>query len=132
MAETQLEELVQAALQARLHGYAPYSQFLVGAALRTTSGRIFHGCNVENASYGLAICAERNAITSMVAAGESAIAAMAITCAGGGSPCGACRQVMVEFGSDFEVTLVDAEDPSKREQCSMRDLLPRAFKLKSS
>jgi cytidine deaminase len=123
-------KLIAAALKVRERAYAPYSNFFVGAALLTPSGSIFEGCNVENASYGLAICAERNAITTMITEGEREIAAMAVTCSGGGSPCGACRQVMAEFGDHFEVYLVDADTGELTSKWRMDELLPGAFKLK--
>ena len=128
--ETQIENLVQAALVVRERAYAPYSNFKVGASLLTVRGNVFHGCNVENASYGLAICAERNAITTMIAEGESDILAMVVVTTGAGSPCGACRQVMSEFGDNFPVYLVDAETRRVAQTWHMRDLLPGAFKLR--
>ncbi len=127
--QQQIESLVQTALLVQQRAYAPYSNFLVGASLLTTTGKIFHGCNVENASYGLAICAERNAITTMVAEGEATIAAMVVVTKGGGSPCGACRQVMSEFGDNFPVYLVDSNTQGITHIWQMRDLLPGAFSL---
>lgn len=124
----QIDELVQAALAVRQRAHAPYSDFHVGAALRTTAGKIFYGCNVENASYGLAICAERNAITTMVAEGETRIAAMVVVTKGAGSPCGACRQVMSEFGDNFPIYLVDSETEQISRMRTMDELLPDAFK----
>ena len=93
----QRRALVEAALAARSLAYAPYSKFLVGAAVLTESGAIYAGCNVENASYGLTICAERVALCSAVAAGHRTLAAMAVATSGGGTPCGACRQFAAEF-----------------------------------
>jgi cytidine deaminase len=126
-------ELIEAALEVRAHAYAPYSQFRVGAALRTASGRLLVGCNVENASYGLTLCAERNAIFSMIAAGEREIDQLAVACAGGETPCGACRQVMYEFGWDYEVLVIDADcqqiEDSVRRRFRVSDLLPDAFRL---
>lgn len=128
-------ELIEAALEVRARAFAPYSRFHVGAALRTASGRVIVGCNVENASYGLTICAERNAIFSMVAAGERSIHQLVVACPGGGSPCGACRQVMMEFGSDYEVLVIDADCPDVESSVCSRhtisDLLPNAFRLTS-
>jgi cytidine deaminase len=126
--QKQDNELVRAALAVRRQAYARYSGFHVGAALRTDSGKIFHGCNVENASYGLAICAERNAITTMVAEGERCIVAMAVVTKGAGSPCGACRQVMSEFGDNFPIYLVDSETEQISRIRTMDELLPEAFK----
>lgn len=127
--DNQWHLLREAALSARRRAYAPYSKFLVGAALLTPAGSIYSGCNVENASYGLAICAERNAITTMIAEGEQEIVAMAITCSGGGSPCGACRQVMIEFGRAFEVHLIDADTCETTAKWRIDQLLPGAFRL---
>lgn len=97
--------LMAEAERALEHAYAPYSRFHVGAALLTRSGRVFHGCNVENASFGLAICAERNAIFRAVCEGEREFVAIAIVDAHGhgASPCGACRQVMHEFAPGITV-----------------------------
>lgn len=93
------KELFEAALAARRNAYAPYSKFAVGAAVRTASGDIFTGCNVENASYGLSCCAERCAIFAAIAAGQREITALCVAADTEGpvSPCGACRQVMAEF-----------------------------------
>ncbi len=103
------QELVQHALAARSRAYAPYSGFAVGAALLTAGGRVVPGCNVENASYGLTCCAERTAVFRAVAEGEReffAIAVVADTC-GPISPCGACRQVLVEFNPQLKVILAN-------------------------
>ncbi len=121
--------LIQAAVASRDYAYAPYSKFQVGAAVLTASGEIFAGCNVENASYGLTICAERVAVGSAVAAGHKQIVAIAVATAGGHSPCGACRQVLSEFGPAMEVLLVDADDPSKVRTTSLDKLLPEQFSL---
>ncbi len=91
------DELVSAARAAREKAYAPYSRYQVGAAVQTVEGRVFTGCNIENASYGLSICAERTAIFAAVAAGAREITAVALVTADGGTPCGACRQVLAEF-----------------------------------
>jgi cytidine deaminase len=106
------DRLAAAAVHVRANAHAPYSNFRVGAAVLTESGEIFTGCNVENASYGLTICAERVAVGAAVAAGHKKIAAVAVVTAGGHSPCGACRQVLCEFGPAMEVLLCDADDPS--------------------
>ena len=91
--------------RARARAYAPYSKFAVGAALLTRDGRVVHGCNIENASFGLSICAERNAVWKALSEGESDFVAVAVTAGreGGASPCGACRQVMHEFAPDLVV-----------------------------
>jgi cytidine deaminase len=119
-----IDELVAAAWQARESAYAPYSHFAVGAALLTVDGRIFTGCNVENLSYGLTQCAERTAICSAVAAGVREFVALAVVAdtAVPISPCGACRQVMVEFG----VPRVILANRGERLDFSMEELLPRA------
>jgi cytidine deaminase len=122
-------EAIHAALEAGRHAYAPYSEFLVGAAIRTTSGRIVAGCNVENASYGLTMCAERNAVAAMVAGGEREIALVVVASRGGVTPCGACRQVLAEFGLNFPVVLVDSETQAVQNRWLMKELLPGAFKL---
>jgi cytidine deaminase len=123
-------QLVEAACEARLRSYSPYSKFRVGAALLGESGATYPGTNVENASIGLSICAERSAVFRAVAEGEAAFRAIAI-CADGASPtlpCGACRQVLVEFGSDLTV-LVAGDRGSKGEvlQFSLGELIPHAF-----
>lgn len=122
--------LTESAHAAMKNAYAPYSNFSVGAALQTATGKIFSGCNVENASYGLTICAERNAIFQAVAAGERKITELVIVCDGDTMPypCGACRQVMSEFfTADSVVTVVDRS--GKQEQFSMAELLPKSFTL---
>jgi cytidine deaminase len=129
MTTNQREALVAAALEARAHAHAPYSNFHVGAALLTASGKIITGCNVENASYGLTICAERGAICSAVAAGEKEFVAKAIATPGGHTPCGACRQVIVEFAPDLPILLVDSDNPAKVQETDMRTLLPGRFEF---
>lgn len=119
--------LDSAALEVRNHAHAPYSKFQVGAAVLTSDGKIFAGCNVENASYGLTICAERVAIGSAVAAGHKKIVAVAVVSSGGHSPCGACRQVLSEFGPAMEVILIDADDPTRTRTTTLAALLPEQF-----
>ena len=123
------ENLIQAALKVREQAYAPYSNFLVGAALQTDDGSVFVGCNVENASYGLAICAERNAITTAVAAGKQKFVAIAVAASPLASPCGACRQFIFEFGDDIQIISVDAANPTSRDQWTSKELLPSGFRL---
>lgn len=118
-------ELAAAAVAVRERAYAPYSHFRVGAALRAGDGTIYVGCNVENASYGLTICAERNAVAHAVAAGARAFAAIAVASANGASPCGACRQVLAEFNPQLTVILVDGAGDQR--VYSLADLLPDAF-----
>jgi cytidine deaminase len=101
--------LAHEAMVARENAYAPYSKYAVGAALIGSNGKIYTGCNVENASYGLTNCAERTAVFSMVADGCQQIEAIAIATENSGSPCGACRQVLAEFSADIPVYFVDAQ-----------------------
>lgn len=125
-------ELINTALAVRMRAHAPYSKFLVGAAVRADDGSVYTGCNVENASYGLTICAERNAIGQMVAAGRRRALELAITTMGGHAPCGACRQVLAEFASHLSVWLVDVDEsgkPVSAEQVTLNDLFPRRFDL---
>jgi cytidine deaminase len=121
------QRLIEAARSAARHAYAPYSKFHVGAAALTASGEIFVGCNVENASYGLTICAERAAVCAVIAAGHKEIPAVAVVSRGGAAPCGACRQVLSEFGPTMEVFLVDADDPSRLRTTTLDKLLPDSF-----
>lgn len=118
--------LIELASEARRRAYAPYSNYLVGAALRTKSGRIFTGVNIENAAYPTTICAERVAIFSAVAQGEREFEALAVVTSNGGSPCGSCRQVMAEFGLDMVVLIADAGG-KLIQQTSVSELLPGAF-----
>jgi cytidine deaminase len=124
---TSAKHLCLDALSARQNAHAPYSNFQVGAAVLTASGEIFAGCNVENASYGLTICAERVAVGSAVAAGHKQIVAVAVATSGGHSPCGACRQVLSEFGPAMEVILIDADDPTRTRTTTLAALLPEQF-----
>ena len=124
-----LEALGHAALAAQGAAYAPYSRFRVGAAVQSRDGRVFIGANVENASYGLTICAERAAVCSAIAAGHKKIVAVAVATAGGHSPCGACRQVLSEFGPAMEVLLVDTDNPANVRTTSLDKLLPEQFSL---
>lgn len=123
------DKLVRAALAIRRQAYAPYSKFLVGAAVLTQDGTVFTGANVENASYGLTICAERVAAAAAVAAGHRKITAVAVATAGGAAPCGACRQFLAEFGGSMDVLLVDVDRPENVKQMSLADLLPEQFSL---
>ena len=126
------DRLLASARQAMGHAYAPYSNFRVGAAILTGDGKVFTGCNVENASYGLTICAERNAIFAAVAASDPksklVIQAVAVTnsqdaaCA----PCGACRQVIAEFGRDAAIFY---HSPEGIKEQSLAELLPDCFSL---
>ena len=117
--------LIAAATAVRGLAYAPYSHFTVGAALQAADGTIFTGCNVENASYGLTICAERNAVAHAVATGERAFTAVAVVTENGTMPCGACRQVLAEFGPRMWVIAVDAA--GRQSVVNLDELLPAAF-----
>lgn len=118
-------ELYNAAVTACSNAYAPFSHFPVGAAALSVSGRIFTGNNVENASYGLSLCAERVAISNMVSAGEVSLKAIAVHCSKAqAAPCGACRQFIIEFGSD---SIVIFKTGDNLVQISISELLPYAF-----
>ena len=121
------EKLISAARQAREHAHAPFSEFRVGAAVRTKSGRTFGGCNVENASYGLTICAERVAIFKAISEGEREFDAIAVVTDTDEltPPCGACRQIIWEFCGDVPVILANLKGKIERERSSK--LLPRPF-----
>ena len=124
---TEKDLLIEAAKQARENAHAPYSNFRVGAALRSTSGRIFGGCNVENATYGLTMCAERVAIFKAVSEGERGFRAIAVVTATEvlTPPCGACRQLIWEFCGDIPVSMANLK--GKLEVIQMRELFPRPF-----
>ena len=126
----EMESLIEASKAAMEHAYAPYSGFKVGAAVLGSSGKIYSGCNVENASYGLSICAERAAIFKAVCAGERAIRAVAISNSSGKAafPCGACRQVMAEFAPADETVHIYLISDGGIETYTLADLLPHAFK----
>jgi cytidine deaminase len=120
------DPLVTAARAAQARAYAPYSNFRVGAALESESGDVYVGCNVENASYGLTICAERAAVCAAVAAGARRLRRVVVVSDSDppAAPCGACRQVLSEFGKDFRV---DAVGPKRSVSWTMAELLPAAF-----
>lgn len=129
-AEIDVKKLLDAATTAKNNAYAPYSNFHVGAALMTDSGKIFSGCNVENTSYGLTICAERNAIFNMVANGENKISQILVI---GDTnqflpPCGACRQVMAEFSSN-STSVFMCNKKGEIKKSSMNEILPFSFFL---
>jgi cytidine deaminase len=120
-------DLVQRAIQARQWAYAPYSNYRVGAALLADSGRIYSGVNVENAAYPTGICAERVAIFTAVTEGERSFQAIAVATSNGGSPCGACRQVLSEFGLDLQVIIANEAGEITLET-DVASLLPGAFR----
>ncbi len=122
--------LIEAAGAVRLRAYAPYSKYLVGAAVLGEDGVVYGGCNMENASYGLCMCAERVALGAAIAAGCGRPTAIAVVTADGGSPCGACRQVLVEFNPEMRVII--AAEQGAAETCRITtaaELLPDYFKL---
>jgi cytidine deaminase len=122
----QKRKLVLEASKARALAYAPYSKFYVGAALLTADGQIYRGCNVENASYGLACCAERTATFKAVSEGANDIIAIAVSVPGEAAPCGACRQVLYEFNPHMLILFGD-ELGNLKGEALLSDLLPRAF-----
>jgi cytidine deaminase len=126
LSEAVRSELIKLAGEAREHAYAPYSQYQVGAAVLTASGKRYTGCNVENAAYPTTMCAERVAIFKAVSEGDCEFLAVAVVTANGGSPCGSCRQVMAEFGSETVVMIADTEG-RLRSQMTVAELLPGAF-----
>ena len=118
--------LISLANEARRYAYAPYSNYQVGAALRTKSGRIFTGVNVESAAYPTTTCAERVAIYKAVSEGEREFDVIAVVTENGGSPCGSCRQVMAEFGLKTRVLIADGRGNLLKEM-TVAELLPEAF-----
>lgn len=121
-----IQQLVQTAIQARRWAYVPYSNYPVGAALVTDSGKIYDGVNVENAAYPTTMCAERIAVFKAVSEGERNFTAIAVVTSNGGMPCGSCRQVLAEFGLDTWVIIADHNGRIVNES-SIKDLLPGAF-----
>jgi cytidine deaminase len=118
--------LISAAQDARQWAYAPYSQYLVGAALLAESGKVYTGVNIENAAYPATMCAERVAVFRAITEGEKQFQAIAVVTDNGGSPCGICRQVMAEFGLETVVLIAD-KDGNVVQQTSVAGLLPNAF-----
>lgn len=120
------QSLIDLANEARKRAYAPYSNYRVGAALRTKSGRVFSGVNVENAAYPTGMCAERVAVFKAVSEGEKDFEIIAVVTDNGGSPCGGCRQVLAEFGLDTIVLIANGEGKLMK-IITVSDLLPEAF-----
>jgi cytidine deaminase len=120
------QKLIETALDARRWAYAPYSDYQVGAALLTSSGKIYDGVNIENAAYPTTMCAERVAVFKAVSEGEKDFTAIAVASSNGGTPCGACRQVLSEFGEDIQVLTVNDQGIIQQET-SIAELLPGAF-----
>ena len=126
MTDLDLPALERRAESVRAHAHAPYSNFRVGATVRAASGSVYVGCNVENASFGATVCAERNAIAAAIAAGEREIVAVAVYTEAEtpALPCGICRQMIQEFGPS---AVVVSTTPSDQKQTTLAELLPKAF-----
>jgi cytidine deaminase len=122
-----VDSLIDAALRAREHAHAPFSKFKVGAALLDDGGQIYTGCNVENATYGLTVCAERVAVFKAISEGARKFRRIAVAADTGvlTPPCGACRQILWEFCGDIEVILTNLQ--GKTESLRLKDLFPRPF-----
>ena len=127
LSDSERQSLIDLANEARRRAYAPYSNYKVGAALRTASGKIFTGVNIENAAYPTGICAERVAVFKAVSEGETSFEVIAVVTSNGGPPCGSCRQVLSEFGLDTIVLIADG-DGNLVNEVSVDDLLPGAFR----
>lgn len=125
ISDTQKKALIQAACAIREQAYVPYSNYQVGAAILMENGRVFTGVNIENASYGLTVCAERTAVFKAVSEGFKKIMAVAVATDNAGSPCGACRQVLAEFAGDIPVYLVDNAENGR--ETTLYQLLPDHF-----
>ncbi len=125
---TSVDPLVEAARKVRLNAYAPYSGYLVGAAIEDERGDIHVGANVENVSFGATICAERSAVTGMIAAGGKRATRLALVTKDGGTPCGMCLQVLAEFcGEPAQLKIVVADENDVRKEFTLADLLPHGF-----
>jgi cytidine deaminase len=127
LTDAERQALIDLANEARRRAYAPYSNYKVGAALRTDSGRIYTGVNIENAAYPTGICAERVAVFKAVSDGEVNFDIIAVVTDNGGTPCGSCRQVMSEFGMHTVVLIADGSGRLVKET-SVSELLPGAFR----
>ncbi len=125
ISDSQKDKLIQLACESRHNAYAPYSNYAVGAAILMENGRMYTGVNIENSSYGLTNCAERTAVFKAVSEGERKILAVAVSTENAGSPCGACRQVLVEFAGDVPVYLVDGDGNGR--ETTLYQLLPDHF-----
>ncbi len=126
LTDKQRQQLIGTSLGARRWAYAPYSEYAVGAALLTSSGVIYDGVNIENAAYPTSMCAERVAVFKAVSEGETNFIAIAVATSNGGTPCGACRQVLSEFGLETKVLIVNGDGIIKQET-TVAELLPGAF-----
>ena len=126
MTNEEKQSIIDLANHARQKAYAPYSNYAVGSALRTKTGRIYTGVNIENAAYPHTMCAERVAIFKAVSDGEKEFEVISVVTENGGSPCGGCRQVLAEFGLDTIVLMADTHGNLVKE-ATVRELLPEAF-----
>jgi cytidine deaminase len=126
LTDTERQSLIELASEARKRAYVPYSKYPVGAAVRTKSGRVFTGVNIENAAYPQTMCAERVAIFKAISEGELEFDMIAVVTNNGGSPCGGCRQVMAEFGLDTIVLIADGNGVLQKEM-TVAEILPEAF-----
>ena len=124
-----MKELIEAARAVRANAHAPYSRYQVGAAVRAASGKIYVGANVENASYGLALCAERSAVAAAISAGEKRLSAVAVVTSTSppAAPCGMCRQVLAEFADDA-LPIALCNDAGERTDTTLGAILPHAFR----
>lgn len=120
-------DLIAAARKARRHAYAPYSNYAVGAAVLGRSGKVYTGCNIENAAYPTGLCAERVAVFKAISEGERQVLALAVVTRNGGSPCGACRQVLSEFAEDDVLIWVASSQGRNVQTYAMQDILPDRF-----
>jgi cytidine deaminase len=127
LSDESLHELIEIAKKARLHSVAPFSNFLVGAAARTEDGKVYIGCNIESASYGLTVCGERVAIWKALSEGERQFTELAIVADTESltPPCGTCRQIIWEFCKNATIILANLQGETQK--CSIKELLPRAF-----
>lgn len=126
-----IENLIEQARKSRANAYAPYSVYHVGAAVLGANGRVYTGCNVENLSYGLTVCAERNAVAAMIADGCREISAVAVVTRDGGTPCGACRQVLREFAPKPDEVQVICVGDEGRVDYNLAELFPAGFSSES-
>jgi cytidine deaminase len=126
LTDKQRQQLIETSLGARRWAYAPYSKYAVGAAVLTSSGVIYDGVNIENAAYPTSMCAERVAVFKAVSEGETDFIAIAVATSNGGTPCGACRQVLSEFGLETKVLIVNGDGIIEQEM-TVAELLPGAF-----
>jgi len=121
-----LDNLIEKAVAAAQHAYIPYSKYAVGAALKAASGKVYTGCNVENASYPAGICAERTALVKAISEGERNFDTIVVTSRNGGAPCGICRQMLSEFGTDLRVVVTDM-DGNVYQDTTLDAILPTSF-----